>query len=304
MPAPHRLRTRALVPALLALFALLVPGAGISGSQGTPPVPPPPLKLPQASPAARVTLDVGPATVDIVYHRPALRGRDVWKELAAAGPVWRLGANEATTIELSEAATIAGQTLPAGRYALFARVEKEKWTLLFNKNPQQWGAYFHDDKLDCLRVEVAPRTVAKREWFRIALDPKDDDSATVTIGWDTTEVSFDLDFAVDALVERDIERALARLAKDDWDTRLQIVKHWAGRGERLADALRLAEEAVAIEANFWTLEWNARLLHQLGDTEPAIPLLERAIEAAKKGPPREYRDGLIRLLAEWQGEAP
>ncbi len=265
------------------------------------------LVLPKASPAAKVSLEVGPAKVEIAYARPARRGRDVRAELAAAGAVWRLGANEATTITLDEAASIGGQRLPAGKYALFARVGADggdgPWTLLFNRTAQQWGSYFHDPKQDALRVELKPRRLATaREWFTIGLDPKDDDSATVTIAWDTVELAFDLDFDVAALVERNLARAVAELAPKDWDTRLQIVKHWVGRGERLADALRLAEAAVAIEANFWTLEWNARALHALQDVEAAIPLLERAIEAAKVGPPPEYRAGLERLLAAWQAE--
>src|SRR5262245_2421267 len=101
-----------------------------------------PLKLPQSSPAARTSLDVGTTTIEIAYHRPALRGRDVWKALGDTKQVWRLGANEATTISFADPVTIAGKELPAGRYALFARVggkPGEKWTLLLNKNPQQWG---------------------------------------------------------------------------------------------------------------------------------------------------------------------
>jgi hypothetical protein len=81
------------------------------------------VKLPQESPAATLTLDVGVSTLTVSYHRPALRGRDLMKDVAAAGPVWRLGANEATTFTCSYPFTIGGQALPAGTYALFARVE-------------------------------------------------------------------------------------------------------------------------------------------------------------------------------------
>ena len=82
------------------------------------------MKLPQESPAATLTLDVGVSTLTVSYHRPALRGRDLAKDLAAAGPIWRLGANEATTFTCSDPFTIGGKALPAGTYALFAKVSR------------------------------------------------------------------------------------------------------------------------------------------------------------------------------------
>jgi hypothetical protein len=263
----------------------------------------PPLKVPQSSPAAAVTLDVGTTTIEIRYHRPALRGRDVWKDFGATDVVWRLGANEATTITFSDPVRIAGKEVPAGTYALFAKVGTGgtgPWTLLLNKNSKQWGAYYHDDQQDLLRFEAKPVAAPKREWFAIALDPKDDRTATVTIAWDALQVAFDVAVDVDANVARGIERTLKQLDPKDWDTRLVIVKYWVERKERLEEALTLIEEAVALEANFWTLEWNARTLHALGETEPALPLLERAIADAKGKTPQGYVDGLTKLLAEWQ----
>ena len=266
------------------------------------------LKTPRESPAAKTSLDVGTTTIEVSYHRPALRGRDVWKELGAGDVVWRLGANEATTISFSDPVTIAGQAVPAGTYALFAKVAAGKpagdapWTLLLNKNARQWGAYFHDARQDLLRFEVKPAAAPRREWFKIDLDPKGERAATVTIAWDTVALAFDVEVDVDRIVAQQIERTIARLEPEDWDTRLVIVKYWVGRKERLAEALALIEAAVAIEANFWTLEWNARTLHALGETEPALPLLERALRDAKGKTPQGYQDGLAKLLAEWQQE--
>lgn len=252
------------------------------------------LKTPQESPAAKTSLDVGTTTIEVSYHRPALRGRDVWKELGntAADTVWRLGANEATTLSFTDPVTIAGKEIPAGTYALFAKVGARKtgvdapWTLLLNKNSRQWGACFHDDKQDLLRFEVKPTPAAKREWFSIQLDPKDDRTATVSITWDTVQVAFDLEVDVDRIVAQQVEKTLKSLDPKDWDTRLVIVKYWVGRRERLEEAL----------------EWNARTLHELGETESALPLLERALQDSKGKTPQGYQDGLSRLLAEWQRE--
>ena len=264
------------------------------------------LKTPQESPAAKTSLDVGTTTIEVVYHRPALRGRDLAEDLARiGGGVWRLGANAATTISFTDPVTIAGKEVPAGKYALFAKPGREQWTLVLNRNPDQWGAYYHEPRQDQLSFEAKVAAVPKREWFSIALEPKNDRAATVSIEWDTVQVAFDVAVDVDRIVAQQIEKTLATLGPKDWDTRLVIVKRWVGRNERLEEALALIEQAVAIQPMFWTLEWNARTLHALGEMEPAIPLLERAIADAKGKTPQGYVDALVKLLDDWQqGEVP
>ena len=93
---------------LVALCATISPAA----AQG------PPLALPQPSPAAIVTQQVGLTDVTISYHRPAVNKREVWGKLVPYDQVWRAGANENTTIEVSTPFTIGGKQLPAGTYGL------------------------------------------------------------------------------------------------------------------------------------------------------------------------------------------
>src|SRR5277367_3338205 len=82
------------------------------------------------SPAATVSQTVGISTVKVKYSRPSVKGRDVWGALVPYGwnvqgfgagnsAPWRAGANENTVIELSHAAKIEGQAVPAGTYGLF-----------------------------------------------------------------------------------------------------------------------------------------------------------------------------------------
>src|SRR5687767_3950418 len=78
------------------------------------------VKLPQASPATTISHEIGISKVTLGFHRPGVKGRKIWGGLVPYGQVWRLGANNATTVELSHAATINGQPIAAGKYALFA----------------------------------------------------------------------------------------------------------------------------------------------------------------------------------------
>jgi tetratricopeptide (TPR) repeat protein len=262
------------------------------------------LKLPQESPAATISLDVGVSTLTVSYHRPALRGRDLAKDVAAAGKVWRLGANEATTFTCSDPFTIGGKPLPAGTYALFAKVEAERWTFVLNQVAQQWGSYFYDEKKDVARFDAKVERVekaAKREWFTIALEPAGAGGAELAIAWDDVRVAVPIRVDVEGVVAKRIEEALAKVGAKDWTTRKQVAQYWCTRKEKLEPALKLIEEAVAIEQNPWTLEWKGRILHELDDEEPAIPWIEKALAKCEGTDfPEGYREGLRVLIRQWK----
>src|SRR5215469_6027537 len=73
---------------------------------------------------------IGKATVDIEYHSPSLRGRDLMK-MIHPGDLWRLGADGPTTLESTADLDFGGTRVPKGKYVLLARfVEPGKWTLV------------------------------------------------------------------------------------------------------------------------------------------------------------------------------
>lgn len=109
------------------------------------------------SPPREVTGKVGDVDVTVKYGSPSVRGRDIWGALVPYDQVWRTGANEATTIEVSGDVMVEGQLLPAGKYSLFTIPGAEKWTVIFNKEAEQWGAYDYKETEDALRVEVMPQ---------------------------------------------------------------------------------------------------------------------------------------------------
>ena len=113
-----------------------------------------------ASPPATATGKIGGADVTVKYSSPAVKGRAVWGELVPYGKVWRAGANEATTVEFSQPVKVEGKALAAGTYGFFAIPGKDEWTVIFNKVPNQWGAFKYDQKQDALRVSAKPRKAA------------------------------------------------------------------------------------------------------------------------------------------------
>ncbi len=112
---------------------------------------------PQASPAGTASGAAGAAKISIEYHRPSARGREIWGALVPYGEVWRLGANEATTIAFSGPVKVEGKDVPAGTYSLFAVPGKDKWTFILNKTAKQWGAFKYQQSEDLLRFDVVPQ---------------------------------------------------------------------------------------------------------------------------------------------------
>lgn len=110
----------------------------------------------RSSPAATATGKIGDATVTVNYSSPSVKGRTIWGELVPYGQVWRAGANEATTIETDKDIKVEDKTLPAGKYAFFAIPGEKEWTIIFNKEAKQWGAFKYDQSKDALRVSVKP----------------------------------------------------------------------------------------------------------------------------------------------------
>ena len=139
---------------------------------------------PKPSPAATATGKIGTTDVTVNYSSPAVKGRTIWGGLEPYGKVWRAGANEATTVEFSKPVKVEGKALPAGKYSFFLIPTEKQWTVIFNKEPKQWGAYKYDQKLDALRVMVTPRkSAALAERLAYDVTPKG-----LTMRWEKLEV--------------------------------------------------------------------------------------------------------------------
>src|SRR5690606_24420653 len=98
-------------------------------------------KRPSPPATATQTLEDG-TVVTINYSQPSVKGRTIGKDLEPMeGKIWRAGANEATTFEVSKDVEINDQKLAAGKYSLFTIDNGDNWTIIFNKTAEQWGAY-------------------------------------------------------------------------------------------------------------------------------------------------------------------
>ncbi|MDQ3392901.1 MAG: DUF2911 domain-containing protein [Bacteroidota bacterium] len=152
-------------------------------------------KKDRPSPPASATKTVGSAKITIDYSSPAVKGRKIWNsEMVPYNKVWRTGANEPTKITLSEDVMVEGKELKAGTYALFTIPAENEWTIIFNKNHQQWGAYDYSEDEDVLRIKSKPKKSSEmNERMKFDIKEKGNNKAEVVLAWENLEVPFTLE---------------------------------------------------------------------------------------------------------------
>ncbi len=108
--------------------------------------------------------------VKITYSSPSVRKRKIWGDLVPYGEVWRTGANEATYLKTETDIKINNQDIPKGEYAIFTIPTDSTWTVILNKEWNQWGSYNYDSTLDILRQKVIPVKKSFTEQMKFKLD--------------------------------------------------------------------------------------------------------------------------------------
>ncbi len=130
-----------------------------------------------------------------VFSQPAKNDRPIFGALVPYGEVWRTGANEATEITTTCKVKMGGKTVPAGTYTLFTIPQKDKWTIILNKDLGLWGAFNYKKERDFLRFDV-PTTTLDTTWeaFTIKFD-KSPNTNTINMNlvWDKTQASVPID---------------------------------------------------------------------------------------------------------------
>ncbi len=144
-------------------------------------------KSKRASPPAVVkeTLKSG-AVVTIDYSQPSIKGRTIGKEIAPYGKVWRTGANEPTTFEVSKAVKVDGKELAAAKYGVYSIPGEKEWVIIFGKKSDV-SADKHIEADDALRIKVKP---VKATSFTEKMTFTIDKGGKVALVWGDIQVPF------------------------------------------------------------------------------------------------------------------
>ena len=113
----------------------------------------------QQSPAKTATGSIGGKNITVKYSAPSVRGRKIFGEGGRVmqdpnAPIWRAGANAATSLVTEADLDIGGLSVPKGSYTLFVDVKNpDAWDLIVNKQTGQWGLKY-DASQDLGRVKM------------------------------------------------------------------------------------------------------------------------------------------------------
>jgi len=151
----------------LATLAALALAAGVACDRTPIPATPTPTMLGGGStsevhsgnggsPHVTTTWVVDGANISITYGRPYLKGRVVGDSVAPkADRVWRLGADEATTLVTDRDLMLGSAHVPAGEYTLWTTYMDDELHLIVNTETGQWGtAYDADNDLAHAAMDV------------------------------------------------------------------------------------------------------------------------------------------------------
>jgi hypothetical protein len=240
------------------------------------------MRLPQISQGASVKQTIGLNDVTITYSRPGVKGRKIWGGLVPYEKVWRTGANAATTIQFGEDVLVEGQPLPAGTYSLHTIPGAKEWTLIFNKEANQWGSYSYDTAKDAVRVKVTPMPGTPQEWMQFRFEDLTINSARVVLAWENLQVPFTVKNQTETNVKvlGMLRDSISKAKPDDWQSYYRGANYLIQNRVHLDDAAAWIDKAIAISPTPQTHYARARLLEATGKTREAIAELDKALAAA------------------------
>ncbi|MDC3133114.1 DUF2911 domain-containing protein [Flavobacteriaceae bacterium] len=143
------------------------------------------------SPHRYVMAMVGDAHIHIDYSAPSVRGRIIYGGLLAYGEVWQSGAHNATWFETNKDIILNGNLLKAGKYGFFTIPNKDKWTIIFNKNWNQHGKDDYNENEDVLRFYIAPEISEEiTEQMVYHVERLNDQEGIISLSWEKVTIRF------------------------------------------------------------------------------------------------------------------
>lgn len=155
-------------------------------------------KPPPKSPAETASVTIQGKTISISYNSPRVNGREgqiftkdgLIAKTHKSYPVWRAGANAATTLKTDGDLTIGDLNVPAGTYTLFVDISNpSQWTLIVNKKTGEWGLAY-DGSQDLGKTQMTTSKPSSMvEDLTYTLTDDGGGKGTLTLAWEDVTAS-------------------------------------------------------------------------------------------------------------------
>jgi hypothetical protein len=126
------------------------------------------------------------------------------------GELWRLGANEPTTLHLARLVNVGNLVLAPGSYSIYAVPGPREWEIVFNRSTRQWGLeseYTEDVRaLEVGRIRVqAQKLDSPVEKMRFRAQPSALGAVELVFEWQDTRWRLPLDTTPPQLEPEELE---------------------------------------------------------------------------------------------------
>lgn len=150
------------------------------------------------SPKETAAATIAGKTITIDYCSPRVLGRQghifgkggLIEQTHTSYPVWRAGANAATTLKTTTPILIGGLKVPAGTHTLFVDIgNPAQWTLIVSNATGEWGLSYDKSK-DLGRVPMQmSKPPAMVENLTYTLKDDGGKKGTLTLAWENERAS-------------------------------------------------------------------------------------------------------------------
>ncbi|WP_158306095.1 DUF2911 domain-containing protein [Maribacter sp. HTCC2170] len=239
------------------------------------------LMIPRASPKASLSQSIGVCSISVDYGRPSVRGRKIFNGMVPYGKVWRAGANEATAVSFNHNIVIGNSEIKAGKYGLFMIPNKETWTVILNKDWQQWGAYNYNSKDDIFRIEIEPIISPHTELCTYSFVNITKEEGVLRMEWEKVRVDIAIKTATNDHTLQEIDMVLNKV-KENWYSFSAAAQYHFYELKDTDKALEYIDVAIALNApnpSPWMLK--SQIMASLERYPEAIELAEKAIRVCK-----------------------
>lgn len=257
------------------------------------------IQSPQPSPAAKIEQRVGLTDVTVEYSRPSMRGRTIMGNLVPFGKIWRTGANQNTMISFSTDVTIAGNTLKAGKYAIFTKPGESSWDVYFYTDTNNWGTpqEWDESKVAAMYTAEVMTLEMPVETFTITIDDLHNNGATLGMLWENTYVGVPFTVPSKEMTMKSIETVMAGPSANDY---FAAASYYYQEGEDLEQAKKWVDKAVSMNDNaFWMMRLQSLIYAKMGDKKGAIEAAKKSLAVAKAAKNADYVKLNEDSLKEW-----
>jgi hypothetical protein len=149
-----------------------------------------------ASPPEKVSAQIGGKAVSIVYSAPSVKGRQghIFTKDGLIShnpnyPVWRAGANAATSLETEGDLQIGNLAVPKGNYTLFVDISNpDQWVLIVNKKTGESGLAY-DARADLGKVKMQMANPGMVEQLKYTIADLGGGKGMITLAWENHSAS-------------------------------------------------------------------------------------------------------------------